>query len=143
MSAAAHARRFRRELIRRAKATQVMLIAEGADGAVGYARRRDAARGRGAARARRRGLHPLCAARRPRALASAARCCGATARVLEAQGATSLMLFVLSRNERARGFYERLGGEAFARGGVARLGRGPDRDRLSLGATSPRRLSER
>jgi hypothetical protein len=24
------------------------------------------------------------------------------------------MLFVLSRNERARGFYERMGGEAFA-----------------------------
>jgi len=38
----------------------------------------------------------------------------ASARVLRAEGAKSLMLFVLSRNERARGFYERLGGEAFA-----------------------------
>jgi ribosomal protein S18 acetylase RimI-like enzyme len=36
------------------------------------------------------------------------------ARVLRAEGAKSLMLFVLSRNEPARGFYERLGGEAFA-----------------------------
>jgi ribosomal protein S18 acetylase RimI-like enzyme len=38
----------------------------------------------------------------------------AAARVLQAEGATSLMLFVLTSNERARGFYERMGGEAFA-----------------------------
>ncbi len=38
----------------------------------------------------------------------------ASARVLRAEGARSLMLFVLTRNEQARGFYERLGGEAFA-----------------------------
>ena len=34
--------------------------------------------------------------------------------MLQAEGAKSLMLFVLSRNEPARHFYERLGGEAFA-----------------------------
>ena len=38
----------------------------------------------------------------------------ACARVLRAEGAASLMLFVLTRNEPARRFYERLGGEAFA-----------------------------
>ncbi|MGH6971682.1 MAG: GNAT family N-acetyltransferase, partial [Caulobacteraceae bacterium] len=38
----------------------------------------------------------------------------AAARVMKAQGAASLMLFVLSRNAPARRFYERMGGEAFA-----------------------------
>ena len=52
-----------------------------------------------------------CARRRAPALSRPA---AGPARVLKAEGAKSLMLFVLSRNEQARGFYERLGGEAFA-----------------------------
>ncbi len=71
-----------------------------------------AAMAAGAARTPRCSPSTCCA--RPRAPASGGRCCGASARVLKAEGANSLVLFVLTRNERARGFYERLGGEAFA-----------------------------
>jgi ribosomal protein S18 acetylase RimI-like enzyme len=109
MSVAAHTRRFRLELTRAQKG-QVTLIAEGADGAVGYASGA-VLNGDGRADAEVFTLYVLRAAQGAgvgRALLKA------QARVLQAEGARSLMLFVLSRNEPARGFYERLGGEAFA-----------------------------
>jgi GNAT superfamily N-acetyltransferase len=115
MSAPMHARRFRHDLTRAGKG-QVTLIAEGADGAVGYAA--GALLGAGPRGSGSRGadaevftLYVLRSAQRAgvgRALLKA------SARVLRAEGAGSLMLFVLTRNEPARRFYERLGGEAFA-----------------------------
>ncbi len=110
MSVAAHARRFRLELTRAQKG-QVTLIAEGVEGAVGYASGAVLAGDGRAADAEVFTLYVLRAAQGAgvgRALLKA------QARVLQAEGAKSLMLFVLSRNEPARGFYERLGGEAFA-----------------------------
>jgi ribosomal protein S18 acetylase RimI-like enzyme len=111
MSVAAHARRFRLELLRAQKG-QVTLIAEGPHEAVGYAsgallkdddgRRADAE------------VFTLYVVRDAQQAGIGRALLRAQARVLRAEGAKSLMLFVLSRNERARGFYERLGGEAFA-----------------------------
>jgi len=110
MSPRLHARRFHQELMR-AKPGQVTLIAEGVEGAVGYAHGALLTGPGRAADAEVQTLYVLRAAQRAgvgRALLAAC------ARVLKAQGAASLMLFVLSRNEPARRFYERLGGEAFA-----------------------------
>jgi ribosomal protein S18 acetylase RimI-like enzyme len=108
MSAAAHGRRFRHEL-GQVRDGHVTLIAEGPDGAVGYAA--GALRsGRGADAE----VFTLYVLREAQGAGVGRGLLRASARVLKAQGAGSLMLFVLTRNERARGFYERLGGEAFA-----------------------------
>ena len=115
MSVDAHARRFRHDLMEE-DARQVILIAEGPDGALGYAagailpspRRGGAARGADAE------IFTLYVLRSAQDAGVGRALLKATARVLKAQGAASLMLFVLTRNERARGFYERLGGEVFA-----------------------------
>lgn len=105
-----HARRFQQDLMRAAPG-RATLIAEGVEGAVGYAHGvLLSGPGRGAD-AEVETLYVIRAAQRigvGRALLTAC------ARVLKAEGATSLMLLVLSRNEPARRFYERLGGEAFA-----------------------------
>ena len=110
MNVAAHARRFRLELMR-AQPGRVTLLAEGADGAVGYVSGALAKADRKGADAEVFTLYVLRKAQRVGVGEALLR---SAARVLEAEGAKSLMLFVLSRNERARGFYERLGGEAFA-----------------------------
>jgi ribosomal protein S18 acetylase RimI-like enzyme len=110
MSVAAHARRFRLELTRAQKG-QATLVAEGAEGAVGYASGAVLSGDGRAADAEVFTLYVLSAAQ---GLGVGRALLAAQARVLRAEGAKSLMLFVLSRNERARGFYERLGGEAFA-----------------------------
>ena len=115
MSAPAHARRFRHELMQ-AKEGQSILAAEGAEGVVGYVaggilpttRRGGPARGADAE------VFTLYVLRQAQGAGVGRALLRASARVLKAQGASSLMLFVLTRNERARGFYERLGGEAFA-----------------------------
>ena len=110
MSPQLHARRFAHELLR-AQPGQVTLLAEGVDGAVGYASGALLKSDGRAADAEVFTLYVLRAAQRAgvgRALLKA------SARVLRAEGAKSLMLFVLSGNDRARGFYERMGGEAFA-----------------------------
>ena len=112
MNASAHARRFHLELARAQKG-QVTLIAEGADGAVGYAAGAllgGDGRGRGADAE----VFTLYVLRQAQGAGVGRALLRASARVLRAEGAKSLMLFVLSRNEHARGFYERLGGEAFA-----------------------------
>jgi ribosomal protein S18 acetylase RimI-like enzyme len=105
-----HARRFRRDLLK-APPSDVILLAETADGVVGYAAgARLGARDR-TADAEVFTLYILRAAQKAglgRALL------GAAARVFQAEGAKSLMLRVLTSNRRARGFYEHLGGEAFA-----------------------------
>jgi ribosomal protein S18 acetylase RimI-like enzyme len=110
MNAAAHARRFHVELARAPKG-HVTLIAEGAEGAVGYAAGALLDReGRGADAE----VFTLYVLRQAQGAGVGRALLRASARVLRAEGAKSLMLFVLTRNEHARGFYERLGGEAFA-----------------------------
>jgi ribosomal protein S18 acetylase RimI-like enzyme len=114
MNPAAHARRFRLDLTR-AKPGQVTLIAEGADGAVGYASGAVlTGDGAGAGRGADAEVFTLYVLRSAQGAGVGRALLQAAARVLRAEGAKSLMLFVLSRNERARGFYERMGGEAFA-----------------------------
>ena len=110
MSPEVHARRFRHELTR-TKPGQVTLIAEGVDGAVGYA---SGAVLKGEGRAADAEVFTLYVVRAAQGVGVGRALLKASARVLRAEGARSLMLFVLSRNEAARGFYERLGGEAFA-----------------------------
>jgi ribosomal protein S18 acetylase RimI-like enzyme len=115
MSAVGHGRRFRHEL-EQANEGHVTLIAEGPDGAVGYAAgavRAAAGRG-GEPRGADAEVFTLYVLRQAQGAGVGRALLRASARVLKAQGAGSLMLFVLTRNERARGFYERLGGEAFA-----------------------------
>jgi ribosomal protein S18 acetylase RimI-like enzyme len=112
MSPAVHARRFRHDLTG-AKPGQVTLIAEGADGAVGYAHGA-LLDGRGRGRGADAEVFTLYVLRQAQGAGVGRALLRGAARVLQAEGAGSLMLFVLSRNERARGFYERLGGEAFA-----------------------------
>jgi ribosomal protein S18 acetylase RimI-like enzyme len=119
MSAPMHARRFRHELTA-AKDGHVILIAEGAAGAVGYAA---GAVLSGEARAADAEVFTLYVLRQAQGAGVGRALLRASARVLQAHGASSLMLFVLTRNERARGFYERMGGEAFAE--VASHGWGP------------------
>jgi len=108
MSAAAHARRFRLEL-GQTREGHVTLVAEGPEGVVGYAA--------GAVRPGRCAdaeVFTLYVVRQAQRAGVGRALLRASARVLKGQGAGSLMLFVLTRNERARGFYERMGGEAFA-----------------------------
>jgi ribosomal protein S18 acetylase RimI-like enzyme len=110
MSPTVHGRRFRYDLMR-AEAGQVTLIAEDADEAVGYA---SGALLKGDGRGADAEVFTLYVVRAAQGVGVGRALLTASARVLRAEGAKSLMLFVLSRNERARGFYERLGGEAFA-----------------------------
>ena len=110
MNVAAHARRFRLELTRAQKG-QATLIAEGVDGGVGYA---SGAVLSGDGRAADAEVFTLYVLRSAHGLGVGRALLQAQARVLRSEGAKSLMLFVLTRNERARSFYERLGGEAFA-----------------------------
>jgi ribosomal protein S18 acetylase RimI-like enzyme len=120
MSPKLHARRFHHDLMRTTPG-RATLIAEGAEGAVGYAHGVLLSGEGRAADAEVETLYVLREAQRcgvGRALLTAC------ARVLKAEGAASLMLFVLTGNQPARRFYERLGGEAFAE--VASRGWGQD-----------------
>jgi ribosomal protein S18 acetylase RimI-like enzyme len=110
MSPAQHAHRFRRELMR-ARPGQVTLIAEGIDGAVGYA---SGALSRGGRRGADCEVFTLYVVRAAQGVGVGRALLQASARVLRAEGAKSLMLSVLSRNAPARAFYERLGGQAYA-----------------------------
>ena len=121
MSAAVHARRFRRELMVAQKG-QVTLIAEGPHGAIGYAAGALLGGG-GHDRGADAEVFTLYVLREAQGVGVGRALLKSTARVLRAEGAKSLMLFVLTRNEPARRFYERLGGEAYAE--VATQGWGP------------------
>jgi ribosomal protein S18 acetylase RimI-like enzyme len=110
MSPKVHARRFQHDLMR-ARPGDVTLIAEGAEGAVGYV---SGTLLRGDGRAADSEIFTLYVVRAAQGAGVGRALLKASARVLKAEGAKSLMLFVLSRNEPARGFYERLGGDAFA-----------------------------
>lgn len=130
----AHARRFRSELSRQ-KRGDVMLIVEGAAGAVGYAA---GALTPGAQWADCE-IFTLYLVRPAQGLGLGRALFGAASRVFKAEGARSLVLTVLSGNRPARRFYERLGGEAFAEfpakgwGGISETAyRWPDIDLLAL-----------
>jgi ribosomal protein S18 acetylase RimI-like enzyme len=110
MSPALHARRFRHDLTR-APAGQVTLIAESGDGAVGYV---GGALLKGGGRGADAEVSTLYVLRSAQGAGVGRALLVSAARVLKAEGAMSLLLFVLTRNDKARGFYERMGGEAFA-----------------------------
>jgi ribosomal protein S18 acetylase RimI-like enzyme len=110
MRPSAHARRFYRDLMR-AGAGELVLLAEGAGGAVGYAA---GARLSGEQRPADAEVYTLYVLRAAQDAGLGRALLGAAARVFQADGAASLMLRVLSSNRHARGFYEHLGGDAFA-----------------------------
>jgi GNAT superfamily N-acetyltransferase len=120
MSPKLHARRFQQDLMR-AMPGRATLLAEGAEGAIGYAHGVLLSGPGRVADAEVETLYVLRAAQRSGVGRGLLTAC---ARVLKAEGAASLMLFVLTGNEPARRFYERLGGEAFAE--VASHGWGED-----------------
>jgi ribosomal protein S18 acetylase RimI-like enzyme len=120
MSESAHARRFAIDLTH-AEPGQLTLIAEGPDGAVGYA---SGVVLKSDGRAADAEVHTLYVLRAAQGAGIGRALLQASARVLRAEGARSLMLFVLSGNEKARGFYERMGGRAFAEVASNGWGRG-------------------
>ncbi len=106
MSEAAHARRFARALIR-PQAGEATLVAADRYGISGYAAggpSRSGATGEAE-------VATLYILRAAQGRGLGGRLMAGMARVLAAQGATSLMISVLRENIRARGFYEHLGGE--------------------------------
>jgi GNAT superfamily N-acetyltransferase len=105
-----HARRFQQELMRDAPG-RVTLLAEGAAGAVGYVH---GALLSGSGRAADAEVETLYVIRAAQGVGVGRGLLTACARVLKAEGAASLMLFVLTGNEPARRFYEHLGAEPFA-----------------------------
>ncbi|MGH6909379.1 MAG: GNAT family N-acetyltransferase [Phenylobacterium sp.] len=105
MSEAAHARRFARSLLH-PQPKDVTLVAADRYGISGYA-------AGGASRSGVEGeaeIATLYILRAAQGRGLGARLMADMARVLAAQGATSLMISVLRENIRARGFYEHLGG---------------------------------
>jgi len=98
MSVPLHARRWRRQLTR-ARPGEVVLIAEGPGGVIGYCA------GAGAQ------VHTLYVIRAAQKAGLGRRLLVATAHVLEAQGAGSLSLWVLDGNVNAQGFYAHLGAQ--------------------------------
>jgi ribosomal protein S18 acetylase RimI-like enzyme len=120
MNVQTHARRWRHHLTHMA-AGQVVLAVEGPRGLIGYCT--------GA-------LHPQDGARRQGEIITLYLLSGAqglglgrrlmemTARVLEAQGARSLIIWALSGNDRARRFYEHMGGGVSAHRDVKGWGGG-------------------
>lgn len=107
MSEADFARRFRRALTFPGP-HDVTLAAAGPGGLLGYAQG-------GPSRARVDGeaeIATLYVLREAQGLGAGRRLLVGAARALAAQGARSLMISVLRDNLKARGFYERLGGEA-------------------------------
>ena len=102
-----HARRFYRELIR-AREGDAVLLAEGADGAVGYAA---GVMLTGHGRAADAEVHTLYVLREAQDAGLGRRLLTDTARVLAARGAVSLIIWVLRDNTYARAFYEHLGGK--------------------------------
>jgi ribosomal protein S18 acetylase RimI-like enzyme len=104
MSVAMHARRWRTRLMR---AGELTLAAETAQGLVAYCSGEWA---RGNARPGEGEITTLYVLRKAQRSGLGRRLLIATARALEARGATSLVIWVLRDNANARRFYEQLGG---------------------------------
>jgi ribosomal protein S18 acetylase RimI-like enzyme len=116
MSAARHARLWRRRLM---STDEVTLAAEGVEGLVGYC-------SGGVWRGREDGfseITTLYVLRSAQEVGLGRRLLTDTARVLAARGAVSLIIWVLRDNTRARGFYEHLGGRLDAARGETVGGR--------------------
>lgn len=116
MSAAVHARRFWRQLAR-PSGRDVLLAAEDRRGLVGYAAGSVGADGAAE-------IHTLYLIRRAQGCGLGRRLMTDAVRVLKAQGAKSLVIWVLTDNIPARRFYERLGGRAVAQ----KVDKGPGGD---------------
>ena len=109
MSPVLHARRWRRQLSSPGEG-DVVLAAEGPEGIVGYCAGSIGARAdAGAAE-----VFTLYLLRGAQGDGLGRRLLSATARVLTAKGARRLDIWVLSGNERAKGFYAHLGGRQAA-----------------------------
>lgn len=103
MNPGLHARRFRRALANPG-AGEFVLAAEGRDGLVGYCAGRTRPADGFAE------ISTLYLIRAAQKIGLGRRLVSAAARVVKAQGANALGLWVLTENRAARGFYEHLGG---------------------------------
>jgi ribosomal protein S18 acetylase RimI-like enzyme len=115
-----HARRFHAQLAR-ARPGEVVLAAEGAGGLVGYCAGSRLTAGDRLADAEVFTLYLLKSAQ---GAGLGRRLLAAASRALAADGAKSLVVWVLTRNTAARGFYERLGGKAIGQRPVSGWGGG-------------------
>jgi ribosomal protein S18 acetylase RimI-like enzyme len=104
MNPALYARRWRQQLMR-ARSGELVLVAEGPDGLIGYC-----AGARDADTSPRAEIFTLYLLRRAQGFGLGARLMQAAARAFEGQGARSLSLWVLAGNTRAQRFYGHLGG---------------------------------
>ena len=115
-----HARRFHAQLTK-ARPGEVVLAAEGAVGLVGYCAASRLTAGNRLADAE---VFTLYLLKSVQGAGLGRRLLIAAARTLAADGAGSLVIWVLSRNTGARGFYERLGGKAIGQRPVSGWGGG-------------------
>jgi ribosomal protein S18 acetylase RimI-like enzyme len=110
-----HAKRWRLQLAR-PRAGEVVMAAEGPTGIVGYCQ--------GAANGRESEVFTLYLLKSAQKVGLGRQLLIATARVLKANEARMLRVWVLSGNNPARGFYERLGGRLIAERPVSGWGGG-------------------
>ena len=115
MSQPVHAARWRRQLTR-AAVGEVVLVAEGPSGLTAYCA--------GALKGGAAEVFTLYLLRRVQGLGLGRRLLATTARVLQAQGAQSLDVWVLNGNDNAMAFYAHLGGAAVAERPVSGWGGG-------------------
>lgn len=108
MSTPLHARRWRARLLRM---NEITLAAEGPDGLVGYVSGQWARDGAGSS-AGQGEITTLYVLRSEQGAGVGRALMVAAARTLADRGARSLVVWVLTENLKARGFYERLGGVA-------------------------------
>ena len=106
MSVASHAKRWSQHLLRR-RSQGVVIVAEAPGGLVGYCAGELLTGAPGGVEAEIQTLYLLRAAQ---SMGNGRRLLRAASRVLEAQGAGSLLIWVLNENRRARRFYDHLGG---------------------------------
>ena len=104
MSEAAHAKRWRRQLAN-ARASEVVLTAEGPGGLTAYCAGAILAQGEGEAE-----IFTLYLLKAVQGAGLGRRLFEMAARVLEARGARALTVWVLKRNQHAGGFYAHMGG---------------------------------
>jgi GNAT superfamily N-acetyltransferase len=116
MSVGAHATRWRRQLVR-ARKGEVVLVAEGPDGLTAYC----AGAATGAVEAE---IFTLYLLKSVQGSGLGRRLFATAARVLEAEGALALTVWVLNGNAPARGFYAHLGGTPVAERPVSGWGGG-------------------
>jgi ribosomal protein S18 acetylase RimI-like enzyme len=105
MNIALYARRWRQQLTR-ARPGELVLVAEGPDGLIGYC-----AGQFDADIAPRSEIHTLYVVRRAQGFGLGRRLMQTAARVFQGQGAESMTLWVLRGNTRAQDFYVHLGGD--------------------------------